>query len=207
MMKILRFLFYLLIPVFLTNCVEKTGNEFSKLSAIPFDKVQVNDYFWSPRIQTIQDTTIFDLLKILEDQGKIDNLRIKHYAHFNDLMATFVEIAGAEYPQIYKGNQITPMEGVSLFETLKGNVDTERILTFEHSGHPAIRKGDWKLVSWQNNSLTRNGFSDEADFELYNILEDRSETNNLASDYPEKAKQLKDLMEQEFHRTQVFPRR
>ena len=130
----------------------------------------------------------------------------KHYAHFNDLMATFVEITGAEYPQIYKGNQITPMEGVSLFETLKGNVDTERILTFEHSGHPAIRKGDWKLVSRQNNSLTRNGFSDEAVFELYNILEDRSETNNLASEYTEKAKQLKDLMEQEFHRTQVFPR-
>ncbi len=76
MMKILRFLFYLLIPVFLTNCVEKAGNEFSKLSEIPFDKVQVNDHFWSPRIQTIQDTTIFDLLKILEDQGKIDNLRI-----------------------------------------------------------------------------------------------------------------------------------
>ena len=75
-MKNLRFLFYLLMPVFLTNCVEKTGTKFSKLSEIPFDQVQVNDPFWSPRIQTIQDTTIFDLMKILEDQGKIDNLRI-----------------------------------------------------------------------------------------------------------------------------------
>ena len=50
--------------------------EYSSLVELPFNQVKVNDNFWSPRIQIIQDTTIYDLFKIAEEQGKIDNLRI-----------------------------------------------------------------------------------------------------------------------------------
>ena len=47
-----------------------------RLQAVPFDNVRVDDPFWSPRIQTIQDVTIPDLLAIAEEQGKIDNVRL-----------------------------------------------------------------------------------------------------------------------------------
>jgi DUF1680 family protein len=47
-----------------------------RLQAVPFEKVRVDDPFWSPRIQTIQDVTIPDLLAIAEKQGKIDNVRL-----------------------------------------------------------------------------------------------------------------------------------
>jgi len=47
-----------------------------RLQAVPFEKVRVDDPFWSPRIKTIQDVTIPDLLAIAEKQGKIDNVRL-----------------------------------------------------------------------------------------------------------------------------------
>lgn len=47
-----------------------------RLQAVPFEKVRVDDPFWSPRIETIQDVTIPDLLAIAEEQGKIDNVRL-----------------------------------------------------------------------------------------------------------------------------------
>ena len=42
----------------------------------PFSAVRIDDAFWTPRIETIQRVTIPDLMEILEDQGKLDNLRI-----------------------------------------------------------------------------------------------------------------------------------
>ncbi|MEE4116854.1 MAG: arylsulfatase [Marinilabiliaceae bacterium] len=129
----------------------------------------------------------------------------ERYAHITDIMATCVDVAGAEYPEIYKGNNITPMEGISIFETLEGNVDAQRLLTFEHSGHPAIRVGDWKLVS-SDRAMTKEGLSDELGYELYNIADDRSETINLADKYPDKVVELKELMVSEFYRTKVLPR-
>ena len=47
-----------------------------RLQAVPFEKVRVDDPFWSPRIETSQDVTIPDLLAIAEEQGKIDNVRL-----------------------------------------------------------------------------------------------------------------------------------
>ncbi len=41
---------------------------------------------------------------------------------------------------------------------------------------------------------------------MYNIAIDRSETINLADKYPEKVRELKELMIKEFKRTYVLPR-
>lgn len=128
----------------------------------------------------------------------------ERYAHFVDVMATCVEVSGASYPLTFKENDISPMEGVSLFKTLKGEVDPERILTFEHSGHPCIRIGDWKLVSRQV-AMLQNDLSENAVWELYNVKTDRSETDNLAANFPEKVKEMKAIMLKEFKRTFVLP--
>jgi len=121
-------------------------------------------------------------------------------------MATCVSVAGGIYPTTYNGNDITPMEGVSLFTTLAGEADTMRLLTFEHQGTPAIRKGDWKLFSCKRNSMNSTEFTDDTDFELYNIADDRSETTNMAAIHPEKVTEFKQLMFEEFYRTLVFPK-
>ncbi len=137
---------------------------------------------------------------------KESKLFTDRYAHFVDVMATCVEAAEASYPEIYGNNKITPMEGTSLFNILEGNTDPERLLTFEHSGNPAIRVGDWKLVTHKGPVFQETEFAEEASFQLYNIKEDRSETNDLAEKYPDKVEELKEAMYKEFQRTQVFPR-
>jgi arylsulfatase A-like enzyme len=119
--------------------------------------------------------------KIKESKIFTDN-----YAHFVDIMATCVEVSSSEYPQTFNGNKITPMEGTSLFRTLAGETDNERLLSFEHSGVPAVRKGNWKLVSRNRKSMTTDNFNPDAEFELYNIGKDRSETNNLADKFLKK---------------------
>ena len=135
---------------------------------------------------------------------KEHKLFTEKYAHITDIMATCVDVAGAKYPAQYNEHAITPMEGVSLFKTLNGDVPEERVLTFEHSGNPAIRIGDWKLVALS--AMAKTGFKEDTKFQLYNIREDRSETNDLANRYPKKVEELKQKMFEEFNRTQVFPR-
>ena len=97
------------------------------------------------------------------------------------------------------------MEGLSLMQTLKATGEQDRILTFEHEGHPGIRRGKWKLVS-RDGALLTGEPDPQARFELYNIEEDRSETKDLSDQYPELVKELKTLMTSEFNRTKVFPR-
>jgi arylsulfatase A-like enzyme len=154
-------------------------------------------------------TTPFRMYKHYGHEGGISTPLIVHWpervkrkgdidhrpAHFIDFMATFVEVTGATYPNRFKGHEILPMEGESLLPALLGEASTERTLCFEHEQHCAIRKGKWKLVKIK-----------ERDWELYNIDTDRTEMNNLASNYPEIVKGLRTTWENWADRTQVYPR-
>ena len=101
-------------------------------------------------------------------------------AHLIDLMATCVDISGAEYPEEHAGRRIQPMEGISLAPAFGGEPLRRRApLFWEHEGNRAVRMGDWKLVARHNRP-----------FELYNLREDRSELDDLAARMPEKAREL-----------------
>lgn len=164
--------------------------------------------------------TPFSLYKQFVHEGGISSPLIMHwpariqqpgvftddYAHFVDVMATCVGVGGGQYPQTYQGQDRSSMEGTNLFEILDGRGKPDRVLAFEHQGTPAIRVGDWKLVSRNRQSMLEDGFSETAQFELYNIAKDRSETQDLAATYPEKVRELKETMLEEFRRTKIFPR-
>lgn len=116
--------------------------------------------------------------------------------HVVDLMATCLDVAGADYPQTYEGRAITPLEGKSLLPVLQqGRREGHETIFFEHFTAKAIRQGDWKAVC-----LPR-----QDKWELYNLAEDRTETNNLAEKMPEKMAELKALWQKEAERLQVFP--
>ena len=102
-------------------------------------------------------------------------------SHLIDLMPTFVQIAGAEYPTMYNGHEIQPMQGRSLLPLFdNAKIKESRTLYWEHEGNRAIRDGHWKLVG------SRNG-----PWELFDVALDRSELNELSEQRPNVAARLK----------------
>ncbi|NQT54379.1 arylsulfatase, partial [bacterium] len=101
--------------------------------------------------------------------------------HFVDLLPTLLELAGTRASTTWKGRPVPPLAGRSLAPALGKDVTLERdFLYFHHSGNRAIRVGDWKLAA-----AGRRG-----PWELYNLRTDRCECRNVASQHPEKVRQL-----------------
>lgn len=118
-------------------------------------------------------------------------------AHVMDIMATCLDVAGADYPEEYKNHAIIPMEGKSLVTTFTNFAKEERTLCWEHLGRRAIRKGNFKLVS-----VERAG---KGNWELYDMENDRTETKNLASEKPDVVRQLAAEWEEWAEKVQVKP--
>ncbi|MFP6753874.1 MAG: sulfatase-like hydrolase/transferase, partial [Pirellulaceae bacterium] len=110
--------------------------------------------------------------EMIKKQGSI----VRQPLHFIDIMATFVEIANAPYPQEWKGETVVPLQGTSFLPLLTGADMLQRPdpLFWQWSRGRAIRDGQWKAVS----------HSDQ--WQLYDINDDRTELNDLAGTYPER---------------------
>jgi arylsulfatase len=106
----------------------------------------------------------------------------KQVGHVIDIMPTCLDLAGASYPTTYKGVKILPEEGRSLKPILEGQTIGEDTIYWEHEGGRAVRAGNWRLVSLKN-----------ANWQLFNLAEDLSETKNVAVENPEKVIELKTL--------------
>jgi arylsulfatase len=98
----------------------------------------------------------------------------KQPGHLIDLMATCVDLAGAEYPRRYHGDDILPMEGESLLPAFDGRPLQPRALYWEHEGNRAMREGEWKLVAKYPAGR----------WELYDIDNDRTEMHDLSTSEP-----------------------
>lgn len=101
--------------------------------------------------------------------------------HVMDLLPTSLELAGGEYPDTYGGNETVPLDGKSLVPVIKGKQrDGYDQLYFEHVGGKALREGDWKIVQLNDNSPWR----------MYNLSKDRTETNDVSAQNPERFKRM-----------------
>ncbi len=122
---------------------------------------------------------------------------IREPAHVMDVMPTLLEAAGARYPATLRGNAVTPMEGRSLLPLLRGGRFPERSIGFAHEGARALRKGDWKIV-WGKR------MPHEIRWELYNLAQDRCETEDLAAQHPDRVEAMAAEWEQWARRVQVI---
>ncbi len=124
--------------------------------------------------------------------------------HLIDIMATCVDVSGADYPTTYQGNSIIPMEGKTLSAAFENQPVEREAIYWEHEGNRAIRVGKWKLVA-KVNKIRQITEKDYEVWELYDLEADRTEMNNLADTYPEKASELKRMWHEWAQRAHVLP--
>lgn len=117
--------------------------------------------------------------------------------HFIDLLPTLLELAAAPAPGDWNGKTPPPLPGKSLVAALDRDVLIPRDeLYFHHSGHRAIRIGDWKLVS-------AAGKQGPGPWELYDLRTDRAESKDLSAAEPDRVRQMAarwQALEDEFRR-------
>ncbi|MFF5989972.1 arylsulfatase [Prauserella flavalba] len=113
-----------------------------------------------------------------------------------DVMATVLDVSGADYPERFEGRAVLPLEGHSMLPTLRGEPgDPARTLFWEHEGNAGARRGDWKLVR-------KYGL----DWELYDMGRDRTELHDLAAEHPDIVAELAGAYEAWAKRCGVLPR-
>ena len=101
--------------------------------------------------------------------------------HVIDLVPTILEVAGGRPFEKWNGQPVPPAPGKSLVPLFaKDGTVTRDSIWWQHEGNRALRAGDWKIVAAGKDS----------EWELYDLSADRSETQNLASEKPEKVREL-----------------
>ncbi|MFO0958283.1 MAG: arylsulfatase [Isosphaeraceae bacterium] len=109
-------------------------------------------------------------------RGRIE----KQPGHLIDIMATAVDLAGAKYPEEFRGQKIEPMQGVSLRPALEGqSLGRKEPICWEHEGNKAIRDGRWKLVRRHKEP-----------WQLFDMEADRTEQHDRIGEQPDLAKRL-----------------
>ena len=117
---------------------------------------------------------------------------IRHqYHHSVDIVPTLLELVGLEMPEVYDGVKQVPISGVSMAYTFdaKPNGPTQKeVQYFAMLGSRGIWKDGWKAAAIHA-PLSGRGNFDKDDWELYHVAVDRSESNDLAQENPEKLKE------------------
>ena len=123
-----------------------------------------------------------------------DELR-HHPGQLPDIMATILDITGADYPSKFDGNDILPCEGESLQPSFAADNPVRGPLFWEHEGNAAVRIGKWKLVRKY-----------PGPWELFDMEADRTEMSDLAAQNPERVRDMAARYEEWAKRCGVIPR-
>jgi len=125
---------------------------------------------------------------------------------FEDWFPTLLEIAGVT------PHEQQPCDGFSLVPLLLGEKSDRPVREWlyrespGYGGQQTVMLGDWKALRIDWATAKRTGKTiDDVPVELYNLKDDPAEENNVAAKYPEKARELRELMEREHVPSSGFP--
>ena len=135
--------------------------------------------------------------------GPSDPGRRDQWSHVTDLLPTLCELAGVDRPAERNGVVLQPLNGTSLAPILtNGSLDHARGSQYvEMAGHRGFYDQGWEVVT-RHQPLTAFG---DHEWELYNLAEDRTETNDLAAQHPERVAELAAGWETAARENQVYP--
>lgn len=120
---------------------------------------------------------------------------IRHqYVNVIDLAPTILDAAGTKFADEVGGVKQIPVAGKSFLPTFNSTTaKTRNVQYFELRGQRAITQGAWRAVAMHR--LGTDYTTDQ--WQLFNTANDYSESNDVATKYPEKLQELKDLWQQE----------
>ncbi len=133
------------------------------------------------------------------------------YHHISDIAPTIMEAAGIEKPQYYHGIEQMDFTGVPMnysFDDPEAP-NAKKRQYYEMFGNRAIWVDGWKAVCLHANRMPWDinvtlPFEEDV-WELYNVEEDFSESNDLAEENPEKLQELIEIFEEEAWANNVYP--
>jgi arylsulfatase A-like enzyme len=150
---------------------------------------------------------ICDPLLISWPNGIKSRGEVRHqYHHAIDIVPTILDVVGVEAPDVVMGYTQHPIEGVSMrssFDDAQAP-STRETQYYSMLGSRGIWHQGWKAVTTHP---TLSGWGNYAKdiWELYHTAEDRSESHNLAAQYPEKLQELINLWHVEAGKYQGLP--
>jgi len=120
--------------------------------------------------------------------NKLPKGSINHGTMFvGDIMPTLLEVAGGKYPETFNGKAQPKLSGKSWLPLLNGQASSPRTdkdyIAWEVFGNRAVRQGDWK-IRWEIKPIGKS------DWELFNLVQDPAERNDLAAQNPDKLKEM-----------------
>jgi arylsulfatase len=137
------------------------------------------------------------------------------FHHIIDIVPTILEVAGIQAPATVNGIAQKPIEGISMaytFDSANATAPSKRDTQyFEMFGNRALYNDGWIATTvppqppWLMGTVKMPDVLTGYKWELYNIADDFSETNDLAAKNPDKLKELQGLFMDEARKYQVLP--
>lgn len=149
--------------------------------------------------------------KVIKDRGGIRN----QFHHVIDIVPTLLEVTGIRAPVMVDGVAQKPVEGVSMaytFDKTNANApSTHKTQYFEMMGVRGLYHDGWMLSTvprrppWQLLGTTTLDPANDYKWELYDIGKDWTQAENVADKYPDKLKEMQELLWVELAKYQVLP--
>ena len=147
----------------------------------------------------------------IKDQGALR----EQFMHVIDVVPTLLEVCGIPAPETVDGIKQKPIEGTSFAYTFDAKNAREpshhKTQYFEMMGQWALYHEGWMLSTkvnrapWEAFGAANTDPLNNQVLELYNLDKDFSQSQNLASQNPDKVKELKKKFIEEGKKYQVFP--
>ncbi|MCZ4410363.1 arylsulfatase [Cryomorphaceae bacterium 1068] len=145
---------------------------------------------------------------------KHDETPRSQFHHVNDIAATLFDILDITPPKMVNGIEQQPLDGVSMAYTFDQPEakSTKKTQYFEILGSRGVYHEGWFAGTpgpkppWSTDPTGIINWEPEKEvWELYNLEEDYAQSNNIASDNPEKLADLKDIFDKEATDNLVYP--
>jgi arylsulfatase A-like enzyme len=190
---------------------EKTYNHMSAHWAWAFD----TPFSWFKQIAShlggVRQGMVISWPGHIKDTGAIR----EQFSHVIDIVPTILDATGVAAPEYVDGIKQAPIEGTSLaytFNAANAHEPTHhKTQYFEMFGDHSIYHEGWlastkvKRAPWEAFGAANPDPLNNVTWELYDLNNDYSQTNDLAAKYPDKVKQMKDLFLSEAKKYEVLP--